>query len=184
MRVAVLVVWATTCSPLYGNTGSRRRAGKRGGATPDGEIRSRAEERGDEKKTFTSPPCAEGVKAVRFVRWRRGMPQAASLSAEGTLSVPLPIPYPLPPTRYTPEDQPWIWDIKWDGIDSRGLEMLARRKLVHASPAALAASGFHPGAAAAAAAASRQEGEQQLHPQLAAGAYGEAVWVEEDEELS
>ena len=63
-------------------------------------------------------PCT-----VRFVQWTRGTPQEATLR-DGVLTVPLPIPYELPPESYESGDVPW--DVRgagmppWPGLDSLG----------------------------------------------------------------
>ena len=76
--------------------------------------------------------CAGGEAAapsrVRFVAWQRGQPaQASSTPASSTdgsgtaLTVPLPIPYALPPHKYRAAgDTPWAVDTPWPGQDSYG----------------------------------------------------------------
>jgi hypothetical protein len=61
----------------------------------------------------------EGVGSVRFVAWQRVSPQEAPADG-GTLTVPLPVPYPLPPTKYQAGDTPWAVDTLWPGKDSFG----------------------------------------------------------------
>ena len=63
------------------------------------------------------PPEPAGVG---FVRWEKGIAQGAAPSPAGALSVPLPIPFALPPTRYQAGDQPWATDVPWPGLDSWG----------------------------------------------------------------
>lgn len=59
--------------------------------------------------------------AVRFVAWQRGDSQEAQADADGTLRVPLPIPYRLPPQRYAAGvDRPWMWDVEFSGVDTLG----------------------------------------------------------------
>lgn len=60
------------------------------------------------------------MSSVRFVRWARGAPQAAAAGPGGLLTVPLPVPYTLPPTPYGPSDKPWAVDVAWLGVDIRG----------------------------------------------------------------
>jgi tyrosyl-DNA phosphodiesterase-1 len=62
-----------------------------------------------------------GVEKVKFVQWRLGMPQAANLD-RGVLTVPLPVPYDLPPTAYQTGDVPFIADKpNSPGDDAHGL---------------------------------------------------------------
>jgi tyrosyl-DNA phosphodiesterase-1 len=62
---------------------------------------------------------------VRFVAWRRGEAQGATLEG-GVLTVPLPLPYALPPEPYAAGDVPW--DVRgeglppWSGRDALGFE--------------------------------------------------------------
>ena len=61
--------------------------------------------------------------AVRFVAWQRGASQEAQAGADGTLRVPLPIPYSLPPRRYAAGDRPWMNDVGFPGLDTKGLTL-------------------------------------------------------------
>jgi hypothetical protein len=67
-------------------------------------------------------PGAAGAQ-VRFVAWQRGQPQRPELRA-GVLTVPLPLPYALPPEAYAAGDRPW--DVRderspaWPGVDALG----------------------------------------------------------------
>lgn len=79
----------------------------------------------------TSSAAAQPPLPVRFVAWKRGDSQEAQAVAAGEeggassssssnsagqeLRVPLPIPYPLPPQRYQPGDEPWMVDRHWSG---------------------------------------------------------------------
>lgn len=90
------------------------------------------------------PPPASGgdggraAPAPRFVAWSRDIPQATGYSSsEPPLSIPLPVPYTLPPTPYdrTPGqsggtgegvgDTPWAVDTEWPGLDSWGCGITA-----------------------------------------------------------
>lgn len=67
-------------------------------------------------------PDAGDIRRVRFVQWRRGQAQHASMEDE-VLTVPLPIPYDLPPGVYESGDVPW--DVRaglpgWPGLDTLG----------------------------------------------------------------
>lgn len=59
--------------------------------------------------------------AVRFVAWKRGDSQEAQAEADGTLRVPLPIPFSLAPQRYAAGvDRPWMVDVHCPGLDTLG----------------------------------------------------------------
>ena len=66
-----------------------------------------------------APAAAAPPPSVRFVRWQQGSSQQAAMVG-GQLQVPLPIPYSLPPQRYTEGDRAWTWDGDWPGEDSWG----------------------------------------------------------------
>jgi tyrosyl-DNA phosphodiesterase-1 len=65
---------------------------------------------------------SENIKQVKFVQWQRGQLQAAQFSPDGNvLTVPLPIPYPLPPESYAQgRDVPWNAEGPWPGLDHFG----------------------------------------------------------------
>ncbi len=69
---------------------------------------------------------AVGPSRVRFVAWQRGQPthETSTSSTDGStpnsLTVPLPIPYALPPHKYAAGDTPWAVDTPWPGHDSYG----------------------------------------------------------------
>lgn len=66
-----------------------------------------------------APPTA-APPAVRFVAWQRGASQVAQANGAGMLSVPLPIPFSLPPQCYSAADQPWMGGVLWPGQDVWG----------------------------------------------------------------
>lgn len=66
------------------------------------------------------PPDATPER-LRFVAWSRGVAYEPWRDEEGTIRVPLPIPYTLPPARYKkPGDIPWAVDHPWPGLDHFG----------------------------------------------------------------
>jgi tyrosyl-DNA phosphodiesterase-1 len=62
----------------------------------------------------------DGTSEVSFVQWQRGQRQEASV-ASGKLTVPLPIPYELPPRRYADGDVPWDVETARAGLDALGV---------------------------------------------------------------
>ena len=64
-------------------------------------------------------PGADRGQRVRFVQWQRGQQQLPTVTADA-ITVPLLIPWALPPPRHAPADAPWVTDVAWPGIDSRG----------------------------------------------------------------
>jgi tyrosyl-DNA phosphodiesterase-1 len=66
---------------------------------------------------------SENLEKVKFVQWQRGQPQTGQFSSDGSvLTVPLPIPYPLPPESYVQgREMPWHVVGPWAGADSFGL---------------------------------------------------------------
>ncbi|GAB4821749.1 hypothetical protein N2152v2_008795 [Parachlorella kessleri] len=81
-----------------------------------------------------SPGAPAAPESVRFVAWQRGQPQEASSSpasagGSSTLTVPLPIPYALPPHKYRAGDSPWATDLPHKGLDSRGYPAGDTRKI-------------------------------------------------------
>ena len=66
---------------------------------------------------------SENLKQVKFVQWQKGESQSAGLSPDGTvLTVPLPVPYPLPPDSYNlGTDVPWDCQNRFPGLDSFGM---------------------------------------------------------------
>lgn len=57
---------------------------------------------------------------MRFVRWQQGQPQEAARSPAGALTVPVPVPYSIPPAKYGAGEKPWAVDTMWPGRDSWG----------------------------------------------------------------
>ncbi len=64
---------------------------------------------------------------MRFVAWQQGSSQEAR-AAGRVLTVPLPVPYPLPPAKYQAGDIPWSTDLPHAGLDSRGCTASDPRK--------------------------------------------------------
>ena len=75
------------------------------------------------------PPCFQmhactGARPenVTFHAWKRG--QAFGPSCQKTnglsISVPIPVPYQLPPQPYGQDDTPWAVDVPWPGLDMWG----------------------------------------------------------------
>ena len=75
------------------------------------------------------PPCSRiractGARPedVTFHAWKRG--QAFGPSCQETsglsISVPIPVPYQLPPQPYGQDDTPWAVDVPWPGLDMWG----------------------------------------------------------------
>lgn len=58
--------------------------------------------------------------SVRFVPWKRGTSQQVQAAADGSITLPLPIPYSLPPQRYAAGDHPWMVDKPFPGLDLLG----------------------------------------------------------------
>jgi tyrosyl-DNA phosphodiesterase-1 len=62
---------------------------------------------------------SENIERVKFVQWQQGESQDAQFSVNGTmLTIPLPIPYSLPPESYVQgQDVPWSVSTMFPGVD-------------------------------------------------------------------
>lgn len=118
---------------------SAQHAGAAGSTAADAVAAAGANAKTEAAGQAAGPGAPPGPAAVRFVQWRRGEPQEATVvpaavgdaarqagddstgaAAKGALHVPLPIPYRLPPERYSAGAKAWAVDSDWPGVDSLG----------------------------------------------------------------